>query len=559
MPSLRAFRLEGKLAQNRDGGRADYMQPVPDIDYGRVTEQIILGNQFVRLNTIYKIVDKDGKLQDFRMNEEQYDWFKNKHNKNLILKARQRGFTTIIQLFLLDTALFTDNQSCGVIAHNKDDAEKFFDKKIKLAYDNLPPDFKKKWVPSTVFDRDGLLKFENGSSISVGTSMRSDTLQWLHISEFGKLCAKFPDKAAEVVSGALNTVSVDNWVTIESTGEGSHGHFYDMCEIAREQAARGDQLSPMDYRFFFYPWWTAREYRLSIHQEPREEHRRYFNELEKQSRVQLSRHQKNWYIAKHREQKHRMWREYPSTPDESFRGVIDGAPLSRIMATLRAQGRITSVPWARGYRVNTFWDLGRNDKTAIWFMQHIGFDIRFFDYFEDNLRPLSDYATILNEKGYNYDTHYLPHDADNVELSRTDAKSRREILEELLDTGTCVVVERITTEEDGVNATRENMDNCWFDREQCAKGVQCLENVRYRYDDKLQEFQPNLMRTQFKHGYDAFAQYGHGYRHGQVGKSGVQKKSEGDELARGNRKPSSGGRQRQQQPVYHQADKPWRV
>ncbi len=550
--------MQGKAAQHRDGGRADFLQPVPNIDFSRVTEDVLLRNQFVRLNTLYKIVEKDGVLRDFKMNEEQYDWFKNKHNKNLILKARQRGFTTVIQLFLLDTALFNSNKSSGVIAHNKEDAEKFFDKKIKLAYEHMPHDFKKRWVPDTVYDRDGLLKFNNGSMISVGTSMRSDTLQYLHISEFGKLCAKFPDKAAEVVSGALNTVSADSWVTIESTGEGSHGEFYDMCEISRDQAERGDVLSPMDYKFFFYPWWTAREYRLDVHQEPREDHRRYFGELEKQSGIVLGRMQKNWYIAKLREQKHRMWREYPSTPDESFRGIIDGAPLSRIMASLRAKGRITSVPWARGYKVFTFWDLGRNDKTAIWFMQHIGFDIRFFDYYEDNLRPLSDYALICNEKGYNYDTHYLPHDADNTDLSRTDAKTRREVLQDELDTGFCVVVERIAREEDGVNATRENMDNCWFDREACAKGVQCLENVRYRYDDKLQEFQPNLMRTQFKHGYDAFAQYGHGYAHRQRGKIPVHNTSQGEKLARGHREPER-RKGRQQSAVYH-TDKPrWKV
>lgn len=537
MTKLRGFRLSGERELPfTDGGRASFMRPVPNIDYRKVTEDILLSNQFVRLNTIYKIVDKDGVLVDFRMNEEQYDWFKNQHKKNIILKARQRGFTTVIQLFLLDTALFNPNKSCGIIAHNKEDAEKFFDKKIKLAYDNLPADFKKKWIPEADRSNESELKFANGSYIYVGTSLRSDTLQYLHISEFGKLCAKFPDKADEVVSGALNTVSVNNWIAIESTGEGSHGHFYDMCETAREQAEGDAELSAMDYKFFFYPWWTAHEYQLATHQEPRDVDRKYFKALEEQSGVVLTRTQKNWYIAKHREQKHRMWREYPSTPDESFRGIIEGAPLSRVMSALRAHGHITSVPWLRAHRVFTFWDLGRNDKTAIWFMQHIGFEIRWIDYFEDNLRPLSDYATILNEKGYLYDTHHLPHDAENVDLTQTDGKTRREVLEELVDTGHFIVVPRIATEEEGVNMTRENMDNCYFDRERCAKGVQCLENVRYRWDKNLQEFQPNLLRTQFKHGYDAFAQYGHGYRHRQGAKLKV-KTGEGQDLARGSRKP----------------------
>lgn len=542
----KAFKLSERVSRvvaeqlQRDGGRADFLKPVPNIDYGKVTEDILLSNQFVRLNTIYKIVDKDGVLQYFRMNEEQYDFFKNMHKKNLILKARQRGFTTVIQLFLLDTALFNANQSCGVIAHNKEDAAKFFDKKIKLAYDNLPYDFRKKHIPTAEHDREGQLKFSNGSYITVGTSMRSDTLQWLHISEFGKLCAKFPDKADEVVSGALNTVSANNWITIESTGEGSHGHFYDMCTSAREKAERGEELSPMEYRFFFYPWWTAREYRSPYHEEPNEDDRRYFKELADLSKITLSRVQKNWYVSKHKEQKHRMWREYPSTPDESFRGIIEGAPLARIMSQLRRRGHIMNVPWSRHHPVHTFWDLGRNDKTAIWFMQHIGFEIRWIDYFEDNLRPLSDYAIILNDKPYVYGDHYLPHDADNVELTRTDGKSRREILEELLP-GHFYVVPRIVSEEAGVNMTRENMDNCYFDRVKCAEGIKCLENVKYRKDERLQEFQPGLLRTKFKHGYDAFAQYGHGYRHRQgSGLHVTKQKSSGDDLARETRLQAQG-------------------
>src|SRR3989304_3651768 len=158
----------------RDGGRADHIRQPPKINYAKVTDDILLANQFVRLNTIYKVVNKRGKLVDFVMRPEQYDFFCNMHNRNLILKSRQIGFTTLIQIFMLDEALFTPNISCGVIAHNREDAEKFFDKKIKLAYENIPADFRRKYVPSAEQDASNQLKFNNGSYISVGTSMRSD-------------------------------------------------------------------------------------------------------------------------------------------------------------------------------------------------------------------------------------------------------------------------------------------------------------------------------------------------------------------------------------------------
>lgn len=553
-----AHRIEGGInrepapQRERDGGRADFIRPVPVIDYRKVTEEKLLASQFLRLNTLYKVVDENGKLRPFTMRPEQYDFFKNMHNLNIILKSRQIGFTTVIQLFLLDQALFNDNTSCGVIAHTKDDAEKFFDKKIKLAYDNMPQDFARKYVPDADRSNANELKFENGSFISVGTSMRSDTLQFLHISEFGKLCAKFPDKAAEVVSGALNTVSIGNWITIESTGEGSHGHFYDMVQTSKQLAATDTQLSPMDYKFFFYPWWMSSKYRLNTHREPDDDDRRYFQELDEHSGIELGRTQKNWYVIKRAEQKERMWREYPSTPDEAFRGIIDGAPMSRIMSQLRRRGHITRVPWARNVAVDTFWDLGRNDMMAIWFMQKIGFECRFIDYLEDNLRPLSDYATLCNEKPYIYGTHHLPHDAEVVELTQTDSKSRKEILEGLIP-GHFIVVPRIATEEEAVNMTRENMDNCWFDATKCARGIQCLENVKYHFDDKKQAFQPNLLRTWAKHGFDAFAQFGHGYRHGV--RNPVNPKTV-NELARANRGTGrKGGKVRLN--ALHQKD--WRT
>jgi hypothetical protein len=421
--------------------------------------------------------------------------------------------TTLVQIYFLDQALFNDNISCGVIAHNKEDAEKFFSKKIKLAYDNIPADFKRKYVPDAEQDAANQLKFDNGSYISVGTSMRSDTLQYLHISEYGKLCAKFPEKAAEVQSGALNAVEKGGVVIIESTAEGAHGHFFDLCTHAKRLADSDSELSPMDYKFFFYPWWLSSEYRLTTHYEPTDDEHRYFKELAEQSGIILDQHQRNWYVAKSREQSDKMWREYPSTPDEAFRGIIAGAPLSRTMAMLRREGRITRVPHARGHLVHTFWDLGRNDKMAIWFMQHVGFEKRFIDYHEDKFWDLSHYAKILNEKPYTYGTHHLPHDAEVIELTRSDAMTREEVLRAELLSGETLIVPRVASEEEGVNMTRQTMSDCWFDEQKCAAGILCLEQVRYKFDERLQEFVPHLMRTRFKHGYDAFAQYGHGYRH----------------------------------------------
>jgi hypothetical protein len=107
------------------------------------------------------------------------------------------------------------------------------------------------------------LSFGNNSSMRVATSMRSGTLQYLHVSEFGKICAQAPDKAREIVTGALNTVAAGQFIVIESTAEGQEGAFYEMAQRARERALSGVALTPLDYKFHFFPWWQDQAYHLN--------------------------------------------------------------------------------------------------------------------------------------------------------------------------------------------------------------------------------------------------------------------------------------------------------
>jgi hypothetical protein len=100
----------------------------------------------------------------------------------------------------------------------------------------------------------------NGSSLQVATSARSGTKQWLHVSEFGKICARYPLKADEVVTGSLPAVAPNGICVIESTAEGRDGAFYSMATRAQELRDKGKPLSKKDYRFHFASWWDADEY-----------------------------------------------------------------------------------------------------------------------------------------------------------------------------------------------------------------------------------------------------------------------------------------------------------
>jgi hypothetical protein len=97
-----------------------------------------------RLNNLYTIKDKAGNAIPFRMNANQEQLLSELWTLNIILKARQMGFTTLIQLVMLDACLFNSNTSAGIVAHNREDAEAFFDDKIKFAYDHLDPEIQRR-------------------------------------------------------------------------------------------------------------------------------------------------------------------------------------------------------------------------------------------------------------------------------------------------------------------------------------------------------------------------------------------------------------------------------
>ena len=136
-----------------------------------------------------------------------------------------------------------------------------FRDKIRFPYDNLPEALK---AAIPIF-KDAPTNWNSPTTraIRVSTSMRSGTLQYLHVSEYGQLCAKFPDKAREVRTGALNTVQAGQIVFIESTAEGREGHFYDLCEEAQAKQRMGTPLTPLDFKFNFFPWFKCPDYAIA--------------------------------------------------------------------------------------------------------------------------------------------------------------------------------------------------------------------------------------------------------------------------------------------------------
>ena len=194
-----------------------------------------------RINNLYKIVNKDGKLVQFRENtfQEQVNVYQ---NPSLILKCRQLGISTGCVLKKLDKTIFNEHQNTVILSHEKDSLEKIF-RIVQRAINYMDPQIK----PVIAKGGGSKTQFyfpEVNSRISVDLESRSDTIQNLHISEIAFM------KDMERVKATIDAVPIGGDVTIESTANGLN-HFNELWF---------QQDSP--YKKFFFPWFLTPEYQL---------------------------------------------------------------------------------------------------------------------------------------------------------------------------------------------------------------------------------------------------------------------------------------------------------
>lgn len=454
-----------------------------------------------RLNNLYRITDENGKIVPFRMNWAQEALFNEMHYLNVVLKARQLGFSTFIQLFLLDRCIFYPATSAGVIAHTREDAEEIFRNKIKFAVDGL------RHTGLVSFEQDSArsLTFGNKSHIRVGTSLRSGTIQYLHISEYGKICARYPEKAQEIKTGALNTVHAGNVAFIESTAEGQEGHFFELCQDAQAKARRDVKLTPLDWKFHFFPWWRHPQYTLDPDGvEISADLRDYFSDIERGG-VDLTDGQKAWYAKKAEIQQDDMKREYPSTPDEAFDASVEGAYYAKQMAKAESDGRVTRVPYDPALPVETWWDIGVDDYTSIWLVQRGRADIRCIKFIQGEGEGLGYYIARLSEwsdghEDVTFSAHYWPHDGN----AREWGNEGRRRSDTARDKGLKVTVLPKHDVNDGIDASRNLISRCVFDAEECADGIHALKHYRKEWDDNRAVWKSTPRHDENSHGADAF-------------------------------------------------------
>lgn len=458
-----------------------------------------------RISNLYKIVVKKGKILPFRPNEAQRKllrWvFELKLKRILILKARQIGFSTVIEIIALDKALFSKNQQISIIADTDENAKKLLSRMVKFAYEKLDPDFK--IGAGDLVNNVKSLSLENGCTIHASTRARSGTFQFMHISELGKISHKDPERAKEIKTGALPSVPPTGQIFIESTFEGGKGGlFYDMIKTAMETP--DEHKTDLDYHFLFFPWFDDPGNVIDGDFSQIDDERwEYFNELEESLKIDLSFEQRLWYYKTKQILGDDMQKEYPSTPEEAFEVKVSGAYYDKEMSKMRAEGRICPVPHDPAVPMFTFWDLGMSDYMCIWFIQFVGREIHATNYYENEGEGFPFYKKILDQ--YQKDTncvyggHYAPHDIKVRELL-SDGISR---LEGALKIGIEFTEVSSDKVDIGIREVRNILGRTLMDKDKCSHGINCLESYHKRTDEKNNIFWPVPVHDWSSHCADA--------------------------------------------------------
>lgn len=203
------------------------------------------------------------------------------------------------------------------------------------------------------------------------------------------------------------------------------------------------------------------------------------------------------------EDKIRDYDKYLHVWEGQYRRTLDGAVYAKEIRAAYETKRVCKVLPTPGKPVDTFWDLGKRDHTAIWFAQLNLGEYRVPDFYQNRGEKLEHYAQIVKERGYPIGTIWLPHDAEQERLvGKTIAQAMRDLFP-----GVVVrVIPRMAKKSIGIEAVRRIFPNCFFDEEKTREGMKALGKFKYDVDPDTGGYSQNPEHDENSDAADAFAQ-----------------------------------------------------
>ncbi len=212
-----------------------------------------LDKKLWRLESLYKIRDKRRKTVNLILNPLQRLFWNTRTNRDIILKARKIGFSTLCLIDDLDEVIWHENYTAFIMAHKREDVQKLF-QMVHFAYDNMPEELRPK---ADYYTRNELFFKDRNSRIYVGTEARSDVVNRLHVSEVA-----FVENVEKKMASSFEAVPQEGSIVLETTPNGVGGYFYDLYQHAAGYVDSGNGKS--EFKVHFYPWYKHPEYSVKL-------------------------------------------------------------------------------------------------------------------------------------------------------------------------------------------------------------------------------------------------------------------------------------------------------
>lgn len=434
-----------------------------------------------RLCSLYEVKDAEtGRMVRFVPTPEQREIIDAVHVRGerniLILKARQLGMSTVINLILADEAIWSAGYQGSIVDQTQGDATLKLRHKVKAAFDSMPEMLRELFDVVKANDSEFAVRMkgkanDQTSTIFGGMNARGGTNQGLHVSEWGPIQHKDPVRSEEIMTGALPSAK-QGTVFIETTWMGGkRGHLWNLTD--RAMTTLPEDMTDADFHLYFFPWWKDPSYRLKGNFEQIDVATMdYFVQAEAETGHAFEPEQKLWYYKVALPKGLARFAEFPTTLAECFMAPVPGAIYARFIDKAKAEGRVINFPWDRSELVHTSWDLGSPANTRTVYFQCVGREIHLIDHDTGLDYEPAERVAWMKSKGYYFGTHYFPHDAGAQE------KSGKNFEQQMKEAGLegIRIIPRCREVWPGINKAAELLPRMVFHKDKCAKLLESLEN-----------------------------------------------------------------------------------
>lgn len=412
---------------------------------------------------VFKLKDREGKIVPFQLNVVQKGIIKEIEDqiakegraRLIIIKGRQQGVTTFMQLLSLSYVLTTPGYNAYTSCHDAGIANEIFQQKVKFAYDNIDTAIQQ--IFQIKRDNTRQLMFEGdlkSSNITVGLSARSTTQNLLHISEAGKMSMN-NNLWQEMIEGSLPAAEKAEVIVIESTADGGKGKFYDFVQNSLQ--------GKNEFKTLFLFWGQTNEYREKApdNDEWIDDYKRlalrHTLSANPMADYGIDKDQFYWYYRKLVTLQGGIKAQYPCSLEEAFEMNVEGSYYQDLIDQMNAEQRFSDNPeYAHDKHrlVDTYWDLGdSSDLNVVLFVQERESWINIIDCYWITNVSVNEVAGAMLSRPYLYGNHYAPFDANQRRQQETGVRTKKEMYAKYGINFN--IIPRPSSKEDGILTVKE--------------------------------------------------------------------------------------------------------